>query len=407
MKKLIIFICVALFIATSTGCGKKNVKPMPPKDAYPVSHEVREVESTNSAETILRATGKGSSVDYAIADAKKAAIWYLLHAGTKPLIKSKDEKKAIKFVDEKLYSNLDVYFRHTSPLKSKKKSGKTTVVEIVVKVDVAMLTDYLVTNDVLKSVDDVADEIGLPSMSIVSAANSSDAEIAKNTLGEYINDKDYEVAVVEQAGKLSKIVGKLAKLGGNTDPAYAWALEAGSEIYIEVKVNKETGKVSGVKTRKASVTARAFQTATARQLGSTTGHSSERAASGHDALIQEAANGVADKLISQIRKKWLKEVAKGKWFKLVAFTSTGDAEKVDRSLYKALKSLPSAKVKRLAAGKSTFQYKVRVKEIENSFDLLDKLSGKYKGPGKLTRELESGSLLVIKAGSGDIDIDFD
>jgi len=404
MKKLVVLLIVAIFVV---GCGKKNVKPAPPKDAFPVSHEVREVESTNSSETMLRATGKGSSVEYAIADAKKAAIWYLLHAGTKPLIKTPEEKRAVKNVEEKLYSNLDVYFRYTSDIKSKKKSGKTVIVDILVKVDVAMLTDYLVNNEVLKSVDDVADEIGLPAISIVAANNSADAAIAKNTLGEYLSDKEYEVNVVEQSGKLSKIVGKLAKLGGNADPAYAWALEAGSEIYIEVKVNKESGMVSGVKTRKASVTAKAFQTSTARQLGSTTGHSSERAASGYDALIQEAANDVADKLISQIRKKWLKEIKKGKWFKVVIFTSSADADNVDRSIYRALKALPSAKVKRLGAGKTTFQYQLRVKEIENAFDLLDSLSAKYKGPGKLTRELESGSLLVIKAGSGDIAIDFD
>ena len=404
MKKLMVLALIGIFIA---GCGGKNTKPAPPKDVRPISHEVREIESTSSAESLLRATGHGSSVDYAIADAKKAAIWFLLNAGTKPLVKTKEEKRALGFVEEKLYSDVGVYIRHTSELKSKKKSGDTTIVEVIVKIDINMLTDFLVSNDVIKDAESVADEVGLPAISIVSSDGSGDADIAKNTLGEYLSDRDYEVNVVEQSGKLSKLVGKLSKLSGNTDPAYAWALEAGSEIYVEVSVNRETGKVSGIKTRKASVTAKAFETSTSRQLGSTTGHSSERTASGHDALIQEAANGVADKLISQIRKKWLKEVNKGKWFKLVVFTSESDADKIDRSIYKALKTLPSAKIKRLAAGKTTFQYQVRAKEVANSFELLDSLSGKYRGPGKLSRELESGSLLVIKAGAGDIDIDFD
>ena len=404
MKKLILLIVIA-FIAV--GCGKKNVKPEPPKDVFPVSHEAREIESVNSAETLIRATGKGSTVEYAIADAKKAAIWYLLNAGTKPLLKTKEEKTAFRLARKKLYSNIDQFIRHTSDLKSKKKSGKTTIVEIVVKVDVAMLTEFLVDNDVIQSSDTVADEVGLPAISIVSADNSDDAAVAKNTLGEYLADKNYEVNVVEQSGKLSKIVSKLAKLGGNTDPAYAWALEAGSDVYVEVKVNKESGRVAGVTTHKASVTARAFETSTGRQLASTSGYSSERSSAGYDALIQEAANAVADKLISQIRKKWLREAKKGKWYKLVAFTSDKDADKVDRSLYRALKSLPSAKVKRVAAGATTFQYQVRVKDIANAFELLDSLSSKYKGPGKLTRELESGSLLVLKAGTGDIEIDFD
>lgn len=405
MKKLVLFTLVAAF---TVGCGgKKAVKPQAPTDVRPVSHEVREVESTSSAETLLRATGKGSTVEYAVADAKKAAIWFLMHAGTKPLLKTADERRAVTRVEEQLYSNVGTYIRHTSNIKSKKKSGNTTIVEVIVKVDVAMLTQFLADNDVIKTSEDVADAIGLPAISIVAADNNADADIAKNTLGEYLSDRNYEVNVVEQSGKLSRIVGKLAKLGGNTDPAYAWALEAGSEVYIEVKVNLQEGKVSGVKTKKASVTAKAFETSTARQLGSTTGHSSERAASGHDALIQEASNGVADKLISQIKKKWLKESQKGKWFKLVVFTSPSDSSSIDSAMYKALKALPSAMVKRISAGKTTFQYQVRVKDIANSFELLDSLSSKYKGPGKITREMESGTLLVVKAGSGDIDIDFD
>ncbi|MDX1811312.1 MAG: DUF6175 family protein [Gammaproteobacteria bacterium] len=402
MKHLLVSAMIALLIV---GCGKKIVKPA--ADAPPVSHEVREVESTSSAETMLRATGQGPTVEIAISDAKKAAIWYLLYAGTKPLLKTPEEKRAAQQVEGKLYASLDKYVRHTSDLKSKRKSGETTIVDIVVKLDVAMIKDFLVSNDVIRTSAEVADEVGLPAISIVASKTGKDADIAKNTLSEYLSDRNFEVNVVEQSGKLGELTGKLAKLSGNTDPAYAWALEAGSEVYIEVKVNTEKGVVSGVSTKKASVTANAYETSTARQLGSTTGHSSERAASGYDALIQEAANAVADKIISQIRKSWLQEADKGKWFKLIAFTNTSDADKVDRAIYRALKSMPSAKIKRLAAGKSTFQYQVRVKEIANAFELLDSLSMKYQGPGKITRELESGTLLVIKAGSGDIEIEFD
>jgi len=402
MKKILI-ICMALFIV---GCASK--KPVV-KDVRPISHEVSEVESSNSAETLLLATGKGGDVPSATNDAKKAAIWFLLNAGTKPLLKTKAEKRAMNSLEETLYKDVGKYIRNTSELKSKSKTngGKTTVVKVVVKVDIQMLTDFLVDNEVIQSSEDVADDVGLPAISIVAATSSADADIAKNTLGEYLSDRDYEVSVVEQSGKLSGIANKLSKLSGSSDPAYAWALEAGSEIYVEMKVSLQSGNVSGVDTKKVSVTAKAFETSTARQLGSTTGHSSERSASGYGALTQEATNAVADKLISQIRKKWLKGADKGKWFKVVAFSSESGAKNIDRALYKALKSLPSAKVKRMAAGKTTFQYQVRVKEIENAFDMMEALSGKYKGPGKLTTEMESGTLLVLKAGTGDIEIEFD
>lgn len=76
------------------------------------------------------------------------------------------------------------------------------------------------------------------------------------------------------------------------------------------------------------------------------------------------------------------------------------------AMYDALRSLPSALIKRLTAESTTFQYQVRVKVITDSRDFLSKLSAKHKGPSKITRQLESGSLLVVKAGSGNINIDF-
>lgn len=408
MKSVKIFLLVFLMVAGMAACGgKKAVKPQAPTDVRPVSHQVQEVESTNSAESIFRATGKGSTVEYAIADARKAAIWFLLNAGTKPLLKTAEEKSAMKNIEETLYKDVDIYVRHTSDLKSKRKVGDMTEVEVVVKIDIQMLTDFLVENEVIKANEDVVEGVGLPSISIVASENSEDSDIAKATIGEYLTDKNYEVKVVDQTGKLNDIVGKLAKLSGNVDPAYAWALEAGSDVFVQVKVSTQRGSVSGVDTKKASVTAIAYETATARQLGSTTGHSSERAASGYDALIQEAANAVSDKLISQIRKAWLKESEKGKTFKLVAFSNDAEGSAVDSALYKALKSMTTSPVKRVAAGKSSFQYETRIKDVANSFEFMESLSGKYKGPGKITREMESGTMLVVKAGSGNIEIEIE
>ena len=99
MKQVVILICAVIFV---TACGGKSSVKKSPTDVRPISHEVREVESTNSAETLLRATDKGSTVEFAITDAKKAAIWFLLQAGTKPLLKTKEDKRAIKNLEEKL-----------------------------------------------------------------------------------------------------------------------------------------------------------------------------------------------------------------------------------------------------------------------------------------------------------------
>jgi uncharacterized lipoprotein YmbA len=398
---------IAALLAASLVAGCASKKVAKPVSVLPVSSEVKEVESTSSTETLLRATGKGSSVQAAIADARKASVWFLLNAGSKPLLKTKDDRRGMRSFENELYTNVDKYIRHTSDLKSKKKIGDSTVVEVMVRVDVQMLTEFLVDNEIIVAAEDISETVGLPTISILAMDSNGNVDVAKNTMGEYLTDRDYEVNVVEQSGKLNKIVGKVAKLSGNVDPTYAWALEAGSDIYLEVKVNTQTGKVSGVATKKASVTAKAFETSTGRQLASSTGHSSERAASGYDALIQEAANGVADKVISQIRKKWLKEVKKGKTFKLVAFSSESEGRDVDAAIYKALKAMASGPVKRIAAGKTSFQYQARVKDMTNAFDLLDKLAAKYRGPGNLEREMESGTLLVVKAGSGDIEIDVD
>ncbi|MDH5544948.1 MAG: DUF6175 family protein [Gammaproteobacteria bacterium] len=391
-----------LLVAMLAACGGKKV--VKSDDPLPQSRQVTEVESTSSAETLVRATGKAGSVEDAIVDAQRAALWFLLHAGSKPVLKTAAEKQAFAAIERDFYSAHSQFVRYTSDLKSKQKNGNTVSVDVLVRIDMNMLREHLVSNNVIKSTTDMLAEAGLPSISIVAAETTDDTDLARNVLGEYLTDRNYEVNVVSQSGKLSAVVNKLARLGGNTDPSYNWALEAGSDVYIEVKVNTEKGKVSGVDTRKASVTAKAFETSTGIQLGSSTGNSSERAASGFDALIQEAANAVADKLISQIRKKWSGGT---KAFKLVVFTTEDQGDRVDQSIYKALKLLSKQPVKRVAAGKSTFDYVVRTEGLANAFEFMMALQQRYGGPGTITREMENGALLVVRAGAGDVDIQFD
>ena len=234
-------------IVTVSGCGGKGVKPT---SQLPLSREAQEVESTSTSESLIRAAGRGTDVQSAIHDAKKAAIWYLLYSGSgKPLLKSKDERQNFAFQEQQFFKNISSYIRHTSDLKSKRKMADETIVEVVVRVDRMMLIQYLEDQAVITSMDDLADVTGLPFISVVTTDQTIGIDLAKGVIGEYLTDRDFKVTVVDQSGIINHKINKISQISGTVDPAHTWALESGSDIHIDIKIKQETGRVSGVSTK--------------------------------------------------------------------------------------------------------------------------------------------------------------
>ncbi|NPA40519.1 MAG: hypothetical protein GXO57_08780 [Thermodesulfobacteria bacterium] len=393
-------ISVVFLVLIFQGCMQSKPKCVVPQGPEPFSRQATFIESTSTGESMVRATGKGCTFNQATLDAKRVAIWYLLYAGDKPILKTPDAKRKAKPIVDEILSNPDLYIRWQSDVKDKRYEGPYVLVTYLFKVDVNALKQKLIDAGVIAPVEQLAEEVGLPTIAVIPEAQKPGIGTAVTVFQEYLQDRDFEVYVPEQNTVVNKIVKKVATLEGNVDPYYAMALQLGSDVYIRVNVDVAEMQEYGKVFKKASVRAVAFETATGKQIGATTGYSPAREVVGIDAIVEEAAHDAADKITSQITKSWIKEARKGRPFKVVVLTTPDEMSQVDEAIYFGVfKKLTHRPIKRTASGKSIAAYVVYIKGVSNAYELFMKMKELYHGPGSLQKVMDAGSFLIIKAGS--------
>ncbi len=396
---------VLVFGAFLLSCGAKGEACKPNPSPFPRSRMATFVESYSTNEFLIRATGKGCNVDEAIEDAKKVAVWFVLFGGDKPLLKTPEERSKFSKVSNQIFSNPDEFIRWQSDVLEKKREGKYTLITYNFRIDVGALKERLISEGIIKSTEELAEELGLPTVAVLSKQRDELSRFAITTLQEYLQDNNFEVYVAEQAKRTNSLIKKVVAFEGNPDPLYALALQLGSDIYVETRVRLSRRVVGGVEVKKASVIAKAYETATGKLLGSSTGYSPERDVSDYAPLVEEATHDVASKILSQIKRSWIREVKRGKPFKVVVFTSANQRRRVERSIYRILKKLSKRPVKRVAVGRTVMSFIAYIKGVDNAYDLFTQIEEMYRGPGKVEKVLDAGSFLVIKAGSGSVEIE--
>lgn len=402
MKKILSAVLVfsAVFLFSSNLSAKKKCEPN--KNDTPAIYEATFVESSGTSEVMVRASGVGCSLDEAAKEAKKTAIWFVLESGEQPILKSDAEKTKAYGFEIKMYKNADKYIRWTSDIKSKSKTGDQTKVAYLFRIDTAMIKQELAAAGVITTMEEIGDEIGLPTISVFADKGGDFAKTAVAVIQEYFQDNDLEVFKAAQGTAVDKIVSKISMLeGAETDPMHDMALSLGTDVYAKVNYSGARGSIG----MKASVAVEVFETASGKMLGSTTGYSAERRVTDPNALVQEAVNDASSKVLSQIKKEWMKMAKSGKPFKITVLSSSSDGAAVDEAVYGALKKLTKKPIKRQAGGKSTFTYIAYVKNFSNAYELFQAIKKSYSGPGQLEKVSDSGSFLVFKAaGSGEIEL---
>lgn len=368
------------------------------KQQTPALYEATFVESSGTGEMMIKATGIGCSVEEALEEAKKTAVWFVLEGGDKPILKTQAEKTKAYGLEMQMYANPVKYIRWISDIKSKKKEGGKTKVTYLFKIDVAMIQQELAAAEIITSTEDLGESMGLPTVSVFADKGGDFAKTAVSALQEYFQDNSFEVYKAAQGDTVNKIVAKMAALeGAETDPMHDMALSLGTDVYAKVNYSGSGSK--------ASVAVEVFETASGKMLGTTTGFSAERRVSDANALVQEAVNDAGAKVVSQIRKEWMEMGKKGKPFKVAVLSNSSDGAAVDEAVYGALKGLSSRPIKRQAGGKSTFTYIVYVKDMPNAYELFLAVKKAYSGPGQLEKVSDAGSFLVIKAaGNGEVEL---
>lgn len=357
----------------------------------PKSQEATFVESYSPTEVTLKAKGIGPDVDAAERDARKCAVYFLLYSANDPILQTPAEKEAFKAIEQEFFTdaNIDNYitFMSNSILSKVKLQDGNVKVEKLIRVNREKLKEDLVAKGAIAGTKDLAAIAGNPFIMVLPevpkgqspiAALQRDPNLKKGAevIESYLTARRYEVKVPEQQDAVNDLVSaKKAVAGIQDDIAYKLALSIGADIYISYNVQIEQGSVG----KKAAVGCRAYETTTARLLGTETGYSPERPGAPEAALIEEAMNFAIDRVLSRINAYWKDDIASGRQYKVI-FRITGkfdDPDDLTDALEDVLKEV-TTKRKNNATTKETSDWILWQNSYESERDFFKAMSKAFE-----------------------------
>ncbi len=337
--KIIVSVLVCLLMVSSVE-GKKK-----PKSNLPISKEATLIESTNPAEVMVLATGIGEGkkkhlTENAILDARRAAVYFVLLGGTDPLLQTQEERDKFTEVQEKYFSKAQVnrYIAwEADAFESRRKiaKGKKLKIQKHFKVNKKLLKDDLSADGILIEI-----EGPLPFIMVIPEVKKGESPIERissdprlkqgaRVIESYLTARQYDVQVPDQMVAIQALTEAQQSMKGmEEDYGYQLALSIGSDVYITYSIEIESRDMGSSTVRKAMVSVRAYETTTARLLGTETGYSAERP-SPELAVIEEAINDAVDKVLSRISAYWKEDLNRGVQYKLI-FRIEGDFDEDER-----------------------------------------------------------------------------
>jgi hypothetical protein len=331
-------------IATLLSCGPKP-------DKYSLGNEPRSkeaslVEVSSPCEWMIKAAGygvgQGSTREAAaIKDLRKAAVYFVLYGGTDPLLQTQQEKDAFALRKDELFHD-NVYDKFVSWEKTKyenriKMPDNSVKIEKILKVNrcelKSQLEQWSVISPIIESMPDkpftmVVPE-NRPNQSCLETLDSDPLlKFAAKVIESFLTQHEFDALVPEQSIALNENIKNLRKLREfSEDESYALASCEGSDIYLTYTIEFSSKMEGSTETKQAIVGIRAYETTSARLLGTETGYSRYRNVS-DQALVEEAINSAADNVLSRIQNYWKEDMVRGLPYKLIITLSPklGDDE---------------------------------------------------------------------------------
>ncbi len=404
--KYTIFLFYFLFISCSaTHITAQNA---------PKSTQAVFVETYSPSEVTVKAWGVGSDVENAEVDAKKEAIYFVLTTMSDPVLQTAEEKSAFEQMKESFFAKgnyeLFISFFGVDVLRRVKITDGVRV-EKLVRVHKENLIKYLSEKGIIKAREEVASDAGMPMIMVLPEVAKgenpieklqTDANIKKGAevIEGFLTARKYDVLVPEQMNVLNELTSaQHAVAGGEEDVAYQLALSIGSDVYITYNVKVEKGSIG----KKGVVGCRAYETTTAKLLGTETGYSPERTSVPDAAVIEEAMNDAVDKVLSRISAYWKEDAVRGQQYKII-FTISGvfeDVTIVQDGIDEELGSITAKRKQNIVTDK-TMDYIVWQKQFESPAKMFRELDKRMKdnkdfigASGKLKRINMNRKLLLI------------
>ena len=375
----------------------------------PVSQQATFVETYSPSEVTIQATGLGKNDKEAIIDLRKCAINFVLNLGTDPLLNTEGAKSQFSGIAEDFFfpANVDKYIswesdKVVSALKSRLPNGKEGMkITKAVRVNKKLLTDDLVSKGIIKSREELADAIGMPTIMVIPETPKGQTPLEvfdKNPLAKhaaaviesYLTARKYDVLVpkaMDQINEMTKLQGEVK--GVEEDPGYQLALALGSDVYIVF-----AGMVYS--SNKVTLQLKAYETTTGRLLGTETGYSASRPGPA-EPLVEEAVNSAIDKVLQRLINYWQDDVKKGIQYKMIFKSLSGPIDESVKDKISDLMDQTFALSKENIVSEKVLDYNVWAKKAEynKSSKIYRAFRDAMKSAAKLTQININKKLIII------------
>ena len=398
----------------------------------PSSRQATFVEAVTANEVLIKAKGVGGasgffgfkeeeSVKLAETDARRSAVYFVLYggAGLDGLVKSDEEKRKFAPLEQEFFAESNVqkfiaWEANNFDSRVKLAGGEKIRGEKQFRINRAAMMQYLVDRRVIEKLEDLTEELGLPTLMALPEVKSgmnpmeelrSNAILKQgaSVIESYLTQKKYNVIAPEQAAQIyEQQKAQLSIKGHEEDLSYMIALSVGSDIYVSYTITVDTRKVGSSDVRKASVSVRAYETTTARLLGVETGYSEESAAPAA-ALVEAAVTNALNNVISRINSYWQEDLKNGVQYKII-FSITGEFDEDTRydiadAAAKTLKKI-AGRTKENVVSDNTIDYLawIQDKDLQSPSSLFRELRrefGNNFSQGKLKQITLNRKLIVV------------
>ncbi|MFA5510140.1 MAG: DUF6175 family protein [Candidatus Cloacimonadaceae bacterium] len=312
----------------------------------PVSKQATLVETISSAEVLIEASGiyisteknfkaklkdvETNGITRATDDAKRSAVWLLVMGGTDPILRDQEEIDLFNLKSSQFYNNesLSRYVTYEDQRFINRVSleeGRGIKITKRFKLNKELLLRDLEEKDIISGGQELAEALGRPQLMVIPQVakgvspldymrSDNLAQHAATVIESHLTAKQYEVLAAQQLEQITTLSGLQNMVaGGEEDIAYQLALSIGSDVYLTYSGAWETASHG---TKRYSITVSAYETTTARLLGSETGYSQAR--QGESMIcVEEAATGAIDAVLSRIDAYWRDDLRRGVQYKII------------------------------------------------------------------------------------------
>jgi hypothetical protein len=420
MRSAAKYVLLIIFLA---GCaGPKVIRT---QGNLPESRQATFLESYSPTEWMIRAAGIGTQggkrvkESSAVEDARRSAVYFVLYMGTDPLLNTPEAKSRFAPIEQQFFAtdNVMKYIsweaagydsRITLP-------DKRVKIEKTFRINVGLMREDLTARGVLTAAAGLTEALGLPQIMVIPEVKKGENPLevietrpelkaAARSIESYLTQRKYDVVVPQQQDFLDNYYQTFQAIGNQEDdPSYKLALSVGTDIYITYAVEIGSSYVGSTENAKASVSVRAYETTTARLLGTETGYSEPRPGS-NEVVTEEAIHDAIDRVLARINAYWEDDLTRGVQYKVIFDLAGGNFNKnqtrtIQDAVAEVIKGI-SARSKENIATDRTLDYLVwanpakytRARELFNA--IRDDFAAKNPGATIEQRQLNRKLLLL-------------